>query len=260
MSKNILITGSSRGIGKHIALHLAPNNHLFLHYNQDKIAVEATAEEAIAKGATVDIIQADLSEEAGYIEIHEQVARVTDKLDVLINNAGVLPQARDQDNIAWQDWQTTFAINLFSVVNLSIACQVLLEKGTDPSIINFSSVAVKSGSSLGKPKFYEFLAYSSSKAGVETITKGFSRSFASKIRVNAIAPGVIPTDIQNAFINETDEASKGEKTKKMFEETAKFTSVKRNGTFEDINQTVDLLINNGYITGQIIRVNGGLGI
>ncbi len=238
MRRTILITGASTGIGAETARSLAKGSTLILHHNQSPI--EPVVEDVQAMGGTAYTSQADLMSEAGCRSLMQEVNRVTKHLDVLINNAGSLLQRHMVEEVTWSLMERIFTLNTYSAMLLTKLCVPLLRKGNSPSIVNMTSIAMRHGAPTAT-------VYGAAKGAMDSFTRGSARELAPDIRVNAVAPGVILTPFHDRY-------STDEKLAAM----AADTPVDFNGESNHIAQTVKLLIENTFITGETIDVNGGL--
>lgn len=186
--KKILITGSSSGIGAGIAKSFAKyNTKIILHYNSNHKGVIKTQKAVQRLGSQAKIIQSDFRKEEVETFFSNVIACFSG-IDILINNAGVVPK----ENISNTDitlWRETFSINLnFPFLLSKLFANQLIEKRAAGAILNISSIH-------GNQTCENFCAYSSSKAALNTLTKIQSIEWAQhKIRVNAIAPGVIEVE------------------------------------------------------------------
>ena len=240
MSKTILITGASTGIGAETARQLANGNHIFVHYNSSEEAARQVAAIVEHEGGKATVVKADLSNEADTRSLADFVSSEADQLDILINNAGSMIERRNARDIDWDLVEQTFRLNVFSVMSLTNLCIPMLEKAKDASIINISSVAMRHGAPTAT-------VYGATKGALDSFTRGLAKELAPGIRVNAVAPGVIVTPFHERFSTE-------EKMKSF----AEATPLKRNGKPEHIASTVKFLIENDFITGETIDVNGGI--
>ena len=240
MSKVILITGASTGLGAATARLLAPQNKIIVHYYSSKEAAEKVAKDVEENGGEAFIVQEDLTSEEACIRLVKKVADRYSKLDVLINNAGGLIRRQAAQELEWKLMLETFSLNTFSTMKISSLCIPLLQKGEDPNIINISSIAMRHGAPGAT-------IYGACKGAVDSFTRGLANELAPKIRVNAVAPGVIDTPFHK-------KVSTPEKMKKFKEATP----IKRIGEAIYIASTIKFLIENDFITGETIDVNGGL--
>jgi 3-oxoacyl-[acyl-carrier protein] reductase len=240
MSKVILITGASTGLGAETARHLAQDNQIFIHYCASKEAAQKVAADVEAQGGKAQPVQADLSGEDGCRALFKAVAGKVDKLDVLVNNAGGLIKRKPVKECDWNLMVQIFALNTFSAMMVSSLFIPLLEKGEDPNIINISSVAMRHGGPTAT-------AYAASKAALDSFTRGAAKELAPTIRVNAVAPGVIITPFH-------DKVS----TPAQLEAWRKGNPLQRNGDPIHIAQTIKFIMDNTFLNGETIDVNGGL--
>ncbi len=143
--KKLLITGASTGIGAETARLLAPGNLVFVHYASSRRKAEGVAREVEQLGGRAVLLQADLTTEAACIGLVEALGAHADSLDVLVNNAGGLVRRQAARGLTWDLMLETFSLNAFSAMKIASLCIPLLEKGTDPSIVNVTSVVVRHG-------------------------------------------------------------------------------------------------------------------
>lgn len=240
MAEVALITGSSRGIGLEIAKHLAKKDYQVVLNSRSEIGPEVLKE---FEGAIHPVAQVtgDVSDFEVSKEIVDQVVADFGKIDILINNAGI---TRDGLIMGMKeaDFDAVIDTNLKGSFNMCRhVTRPMLRKKTG-TIINMSSVVGITGNA-GQTN------YAASKAGVIGLTKALARELSSRrITVNAIAPGYIETEMTDVLSDKVKDT--------MFDQIP----LKRFGKAEEIAQTVDFLMNNRYITGQVIEVNGGLNI
>lgn len=240
MGKVVLITGSSQGIGLAIAKYLAKKEYQLVLNSRTKIEEKVLNEFEDAKYPVVQI-PGDVSDFMKSKEIIQEVIKKFGKIDVLINNAGITRDGLIM-RMKEEDFDSVLATNLKGTFNMCRHVTQPMLKKKSGNIINISSVVGITGNA-GQTN------YAASKAGVIGLTKSLARELASRrITVNAIAPGYIETEMTSVL----SEKNK----KKMFEQIP----LKRFGEKEEVAQTADFLINNQYITGQVIEINGGLNI
>lgn len=240
MARKILITGASTGIGADAAKHLAAGNDIIIHYNSSSDAAQRVAEEVKNAGGRALLAQADLSDQSGCKQLVDFTLQNFDRLDVLINNAGSLVKRMAADEIDWQTMQTTFALNVFSVLKLTSDLIPLLRKGQDPNIINITSIAMRHGAPTAT-------VYGATKSAIDAYTRGLAKELAPDIRVNAVAPGVIETPFHERF-----------STAERMEGFRLATPLLRNGKTKHISLALEMLVNNDFMTGATVDVNGGL--
>jgi 3-oxoacyl-[acyl-carrier protein] reductase len=243
MRPKALVTGSAKGIGRSIAIQLAKDGYdIIVNYNTSASAAKSTCNEVSKFGGTVLSCKADVSSRKEIEILYETVKSEFGSLNVLVNNAGILEQ-KPFGEISDEDWQSTFDANLKS----AFLCTQLMSNLILPggSIVNISSI----GGEIGGPKAVH---YAASKGAMITFTKSTARVLSERgIRVNAVSPGFINTgmfqhitSVQNTSLNEIEET----------------IPLGRVGTPQDVANAVSFLANDksNYITGQVIRVNGGL--
>jgi 3-oxoacyl-[acyl-carrier protein] reductase len=240
MKATILITGASTGIGAETARELAQGNRIFVHYNASKAEAEQTTRDVNSRGGEALLVQADLSTENGCRALLEEVSRNTDRLDVLVNNAGGLIRRLPARELEWGLMEQTFALNVFSAMMVSRLFIPLLEKGSAPCIVNISSIAIRSGAPSAT-------IYGAAKGAVDVFTRGLAKELAPAIRVNAVAPGVIRTPFH-------DKVS----TPQFMETSRQNTPLKRLGEAAHVARAIRFLVENDFLTGETLDVNGGL--
>ena len=240
MSKTILITGASTGLGAETARLLAPGNEIFIHYNASGDAARKVAEEVAEGNGKAHLIQADLTSENGCRDLVRSLTEKTDKLDVLFNNAGGLIRRTAAGECDWSLMQEVFALNTFSTMMITSLCIPLLEKGQDPCIINNASLAARHGAPTAT-------IYGAAKGSICAFTMGAAKELAPKIRVNAVAPGVILTPFHEKVT-----------TAEQLDLWKENTPLKKHGHAMNIATAVKFLIENDFVTGETIDINGGL--
>jgi 3-oxoacyl-[acyl-carrier protein] reductase len=246
--KTALVTGASRGIGRATALALAEAGaHVLVHYGRSKQEAESLVAEIQSKGGHADAISADLGTPDGASLLAIQVRTIVgDRLDVLVLNAGVSKLARIADYTV-EDFDNLFATNVrgpFFLVQ-----QLLPILGEGSSIVAISSAVARTV--VGKPGVENpsILAYASTKGALETLVRNWAAILGpSGIRVNAVAPGVIDTDMSNFT-----------KTEAGREAALGMQALKRLGKPEDVADVVAFVASDAarWITGASIPVDGG---
>ena len=247
-NKTALVTGASRGIGRATAIALAEAGaHVIVHYGRSKQEAESLVAEIQRKGGRADAMSADLTAPEGAALLAKQArAIVGDRLDVLVLNAGVSKLARLADHTV-EDFDNLFATNVrgpFFLVQ-----QLLPALGEGSSIVAISSIATRTV--VGKPGVENpsILAYASTKGALETLVKNWAAILGpSGIRVNAVAPGVIDTDMSSFT-----------KTEAGREVALGMQALKRIGKPEDVADVVAFVASDAarWITGASIPVDGG---
>ncbi len=235
VNKVVVVTGSSRGIGANIVKTLAKKGYrVILNYNKSENYAQNVQKELI----NVDIFKADVSKKAEAVSLINFAIEKYGKIDVLINNAGI-SQSKLFTDLTDEDWNNIINSNLNSAFFCSREAAKNMIHNKSGLIINISSIWGITGASCE-------VAYSTSKAALNGFTKALAKELGpSNIRVNAIAPGIINTDMNNYLSNEELESIKEE------------IPLERIGETIDISKCVEWLIEDNYTTGQIISINGG---
>lgn len=239
-AKSIVITGAGMGIGAETARMLAPGNRLILHYHSsesDALALQAELEPLCAE---VTIVSADLTTDAGCVSLFAEIEKRLSTLDVLVNNTGGMIERQSVKDLSWDHLVGTFALNTFSAMRLTGLCTELLEQGSNPCVINVTSIAMRHGAPTAT-------AYGASKSAMDSFTRGAANELAPRIRVNAVSPGIIDTRFHERVTSEA-------KMKQFIESTP----LKRAGTPSDVARTIKFLVESDFITGETVDCNGGL--
>jgi 3-oxoacyl-[acyl-carrier protein] reductase len=239
--KTAIVTGASRGIGATIAIKLAEAGaNVVINYNGSKSKAKEVAERIESLNGKAVILQADVSKIAEAEKLFDVAIQHFGKVDILINNAGIMKNNLIQ-NATDEDFNQHFEINVRGVFNmLKQASTKLAENG---SIINLSSTTTK----LMMPTYG---LYSASKSAVEQMSRVFAKEIGMKgINVNSVLPGTTNTEL-----------FKEGKSEELISNLASMTAFKRIGEPEDIAKTVLFLASDNakWITGQNIATNGGL--
>lgn len=236
-----MITGAATGIGKATALSFAADGYnVAVHYNKSEQAALDLCADIAERGGRALAVRADITDAAQVKSMVQRVNEVFGHIDILVNNAGIA-QSKLFTEMTADDWDAMFDVNVKGVFH---CCQSVLpgmisrKKGC---IVNVSSIWGLVGASCETH-------YSAAKAAVIGLTKALAKELGpSGIRVNAVAPGVIDTEMIAGLDGQTREALKED------------TPLCRLGTAEDVAQTIRFLAsqNAGFITGQVISPNGG---
>lgn len=239
MKKVAIITGASRGIGREIAKQLAKNNiRVIANYNHSEKEAKELKEELAKENIEIDIVKADISQREEAQKIVQFALKKYNKIDILVNNAGISEYKIFTDETD-EDWNRVINTNLYSAFVMSQEVIPNMIHYKEGCIINISSIWGITGASLE-------VLYSISKAGMNGMTKALAKELGpSNIRVNAIAPGIIETNMNHKFSEE--------EIKEIKEEIP----LERMGQVQDIAKCVKWLIEDNYTTGQIISINGG---
>lgn len=243
MTKTVLITGASRGIGAGTAEVFAKNGwNIALHYCSQEKRAQELAKRLGESCVEVEVFQADLSDEQQADDLVKQVVARFGRLDSLVCNAGIaLPQQLLTDTTAGQ-WRELMAVDLDGVFYVARAGTSQMVRQKYGSIVTVSSMWGVTGGSCE-------VAYSAAKAGVIGFTRSLAKELGpSNIRVNCVAPGVIATEM-NAHLREED-----------LELLSEETPLGRIGTAEEVGKAIYFLASEqaSFITGQVLCVDGGM--
>lgn len=239
----VYITGGSRGIGRATAYRLAgPGTAVVInHFDAQADAAEETVKGLIERGSRAEAQYFNVADTAVTAAHIKQTAEEYGRLDVMINNAGLTRDALIL-RMKEEDWDLVLNVNLKGVFNCAQAAAKIMTRQRSGSIVNVASVAGVIGN-IGQAN------YSASKAGVIGMTKTLARELASRnVRVNAVAPGFIETDMTKNL---------PEKAKENF---LSMIPLQRAGTPEDVAEAVAFLASDAasYLTGQVLHVGGGM--
>ena len=241
MNKTAVITGASRGIGRATAIEFARNGYNVLaNYNNSEKEAMELEKMLTEEGYSIKIFKADVSKSFEADAMIEYCLKEFGGLDVLVNNAGI-SQDKLFTDITDEDWERMMSVNVTSVFNCSRKALQHMIWEKSGSIINITSMWGETGGSCE-------VHYSASKAAIIGMTKALAKEVGpSNIRVNAVSPGVIMTDMCAYYGEETLNELKEE------------TPLMKLGKPEDIAETVYFLAEKGnFITGQVVGVNGGM--
>lgn len=240
MSKVVVITGASRGIGRNIAYNLAVNGYTVVaNYNASEDKALSLKEELKNQNIDIDIFKANVCKINEIKRLIDFTVEKYGRIDVLINNAGISEEKLFTD-ITEEEFDRMIKTNMYSVFFGSQEVARHMIKAHSGCIINISSIYGLTGGSCE-------VAYSMAKAGVDGLTKALAKELGpSNIRVNSIAPGAIDTDMNGNLSEEEWQAIKEE------------TPLMRIGKPIDITRCVKWLLEDEFTTGQVISPNGGL--
>lgn len=242
MKQTAIVTGGSRGIGRAVAVRLAKDGmNLVINYRGNSEAAEETERLCRELGVEVLLVQGDVSCAEDCEKLAAQAKEAFGRVDVLVNNAGI---TRDGllARMTEEDFRAVLDVNLVGPWNMMKAVNRIMMKQRYGRIVNLSSVTGLMGN-MGQTN------YAAAKAGILGMTKSYAREVASRgITVNAVAPGFIDTDMTEAM-------PEGAKDKIIIG-----IPMGRTGKPEDVAEAVAFLASEqaGYITGEVLRVDGGM--
>lgn len=236
-----LVTGASRGIGKAIALRLARDGFKLVLVARSEDSLAAVKAEIEASGSSAELRCVDMADAAAVDQLIASVAKDLGRLDVLVNNAGITKDGlvlRMKD----EDWDAVHNVNLKAVFVACRAAAKVMTRARFGRIVNITSVVGLMGNA-GQ------VNYAAAKAGLVGLTKSLAKELGSRnVTVNAVAPGYIETDMTSGLNDKVKEA--------LLERVP----LGRLGAGEDIAAAVAYLVGPGagYVTGEVLRVDGGL--
>ena len=241
--KVVVITGGSRGIGRAVALKFAEgkNRIIIVHYDPDEVESNNTLNLLAERGVEAESHKIDVSSFKIVDSFFKDILSKHNKIDILVNNAGITKDALLM-RMTEDEWDSVIAVNLKSVFNCTHAVARSMIKQRSGRIVNISSVAGQVGNA-GQAN------YAASKAGIMGFTKTVAKEVAPRgVTVNAIAPGFIETEMTAVL------------SKEVREGFMRLIPSGKIGKPEDVAETTYWLCSDaaGYITGQIIHVNGGM--
>ncbi len=247
MKPVVLITGGSRGIGAATALRAARAGYaVVVNYQANSLAADAVVAAIRADGGTAMAVAADVAQEAQILAMFERIDAKFGPLQALVNNAGVVDVACRVDGMSATRLQRMFQTNVVGSMlcaREAVRRMSTLHGGAGGAIVNLSSVAA----SLGSPG--QYVDYAASKAAIDTFTIGLAREVAAEgIRVNAVRPGIIDTEI-HASGGQPDRAQR----------LAPQVPMQRPGTADEVANAIVWLLSQeaSYTTGAIVDVGGG---
>ncbi len=249
MSKDLqgkvaLVTGGGRDIGRAIVLELAGRGaSVVVNYRGDEAAARATVADAEAMGVGALAVAADVTRPEAVAALVEQArAAFGDTIDLLVNNAGGLVARKKMEEMDEAFWHQVLDLNLGSAFRVTKAVLPHMPDGS--AIVNVSSLAAHDGGGPGA------IAYASAKGGLLTFTRGLAKELGPRrIRVNAVAPGLIATTFHDVFSKPEGRAM-----------VASRTVLAREGRAEEVGRAIGFLLSDAasFVTGECLELNGGL--
>jgi 3-oxoacyl-[acyl-carrier protein] reductase len=244
--KKALVTGGATGIGRSAVLALAQAGYdVAINYATSAQAAAEVSAEAKAHGANTLLLPCDVSDDAAVRRMLDAVSESFGHLDGLVNNAGTTAKwkVKDLESLDMAEWDRTFAVNVRGTFQVTRAAVPLLEKGSNPSIVNVASI-------VGLRPGPQPLPYAASKAAVGNHTKTLAWNLGPRIRVNAVAPGWMEGDWMQRML--------GDKYEDLMGKRAKQTPLRRCVTADDVAETIlNLLHSNRFVTGEVVVIDGG---
>lgn len=247
MKPVLLITGASRGIGAATAVLAAQQGWaVAVNYASNASAAHSVVQQIQAAGGTAIAVQADVGDEAQILRMFDEVDNKLGRISGLVNNAGVVDVTAKVEAQSWSRWERMMRINVlgsFACAREAVKRMSNAHGGSGGSIVNVSSAAAR----LGAPG--QYVDYAASKSGIDAFTIGLAKEVANEgIRVNAVRPGLIDTDIH---------ASGG--LPDRVRDLAHLVPMQRGGTAEEVAQAIVWLLSDAasYTTMTFIEASGG---
>ena len=243
----LLVTGASRGIGAATARLAAQQGwDVAVNYSRDAAAAEQVAADVRSAGRRAITVAADVADEAAVLRMFARIDAELGRLGGLVNNAGIVDRQARLDEMDIARWQRMWAVNLTGTLLCSREAVRRISTrhgGSGGAIVNLSSAAAR----LGSPAMY--VDYAASKGAIDTFTLGLAQELAAEgVRVNAVRPGIIDTDIH---------ASSGDRSRPH--RAAALIPMQRPGRAEEVAQAIVWLLSAqaSYTTGAVLDVGGG---
>jgi pteridine reductase len=237
-----LVTGGAIRVGRAIVLALARTGYdVIVHANRSREAAEALAEEVRRHGKRAWIELADLGDLDAVNGLAERVVRTTASLDALVHNASSYEHVDFQD-VTPEMFDAMFRVNVKAPFFLTQRLLPALRASSEACIINITDMAVSHAYSTT----HFFAHYLASKAALDQLTRAWAVEFGPSIRVNAVAPGPV--------------AMAADTTSEQRQDILRRVPLKREGTVDEVARAVIYLLNARYVTGQTVRVDGGLSV
>jgi len=234
--KTALVTGAAKRVGREITLGLAGKGvHVLLHYGTSRADAEKTAEDVKSLGVSCELFQANLEKTSQILSMIQNIFKKFPSVDILVNSASIFYKT-PLEKADESDWEKLLSTNLKAPFTLSRTIGNRMAAGTCGKIINIADWS-------GFRPYKDYAPYCASKAGLITLTKSLARELAPKVQANAVAPGpvLLPADFPE---NEK-------------EELLKKIPLGRLGTPRDVANAVLFLVENDFINGTVLVVDGG---
>jgi 3-oxoacyl-[acyl-carrier protein] reductase len=240
----VLVTGASRGIGRAIALRLAETHSVAVNYHNAADAATTVVDKAEQRGARAVALQADVSDSAAVDALFEEATAALGSLDAVINNAGIIRPAPITE-LSDEDWQAVLDTNLTGAFYVARAAVPHLRDNGGGDIVSLSSIGGTGGT--------VDVSYATSKAGLHGLTRALAREVGpDDIQVNAIAPGPVDTALNDEIVTYLEEREfHGHENIDTHLPTYACDPM-------EIAGTVEYLLDNEFIHGEILNVNGGM--
>lgn len=233
--KNAVVTGGDRGIGRAISFALAKKGaNVAINFYKNENKAQETLEKLEEIGVKALKIQADVRDFSQVKDMINLIKKNLGSIDVLVNNAGISGPNVAIENIDVEEWQEVIDVNLTGMFNCCKAAAAELKKNNG-KVVNISSIAGKTGGTIG-------CHYAASKAGVIGLTFALANELAPHVTVNAVAPGPVDTELIS------------EETKKKLSSLTPFGRIAKPA---EIAHTVIYLLENDYVSGEVVDVNAG---
>ncbi len=243
--KVVLITGASSGIGRATAIEFAKSGaNVVVHYNESKKEAEQVVEKIRSLGTKVIAIKADVTQNNEVQKLVNETLERFETIDVLVNNAGSLVQRKSIQELDENLWNKVMEVNLKSTFLVSHGVIPTMKKNNSGKIINVTSVAARTGGSLGTGH------YSAAKAGIIALSKNMAKELGPfNIIVNAVSPGIINTRFHNRYTSPDN-----------FNQLTNGVVIKRAGTPQECAWPILFMASDYacYIVGETLEINGGI--
>ena len=237
--RRALVTGASRGIGAAIARRLAERGADVVLTARSGDAIRALAGDLSGLGTRTLAIQADMSDRGSLAALMTEVEDRVGGLDIMVNNAGVLPEAKPSDEVSWAEWDATLGVNLSAPWYLACRAKRLMTSG---------GVIVNNASTASYYSSRGLVAYNVSKSALVMLTRGLALEWARDgIRVVGVAPGKVDTDLVQPILRWSEKRS------------LPLNPMRRIGGADEVADLVAFLVSDeaGYITGVTVPIDGG---